>query len=96
MQSGSGDRLLPCSEGAAPVTCGAKLEIFLRRSVAKDRERELSDTTKERVTRRGALLLRVSPELPHERATLYRIEFLSAIDELVAFRELARVDRSDA
>lgn len=89
------DPLLPCPEGARPVTCGAKLEIFRRRSTAKDRETSLANSSGERVVRRGALVLRISSDLPQERLDLYRSRFHSAVDDLGAFRELARLDRED-
>lgn len=87
------DPLLRCPERARPVTCGAKLEIFRRRSAAKDREADLANASGERVVRRGALVLRISSELPPERLDLYRSRFHSAVDDLGGFRELARIGR---
>lgn len=90
------DPLLPCPESVSPVTCGAKLEIFRRHSLAKDRETVLATVSSERVVRRGALVLRLSAELPQERRAAYRNRFLDAVDNLSSFRELARIDRGEA
>lgn len=89
------DPLIACDEGAGPVPCGAKLEIFRRRSTAKDREIALANAADEQVLRKGALVLRMSARLPPERLTAYRNRFLTAVDELDAFRDLARLDRGD-
>lgn len=90
------DPLLSCPDDVAPVECGAKLELFRLRRTAKARATALSDASDHAVVRRGALVLRLSSELPPERLTAYRDQFIAAVDDLVGFRELARLDREDA
>jgi len=88
------DPLLPCPRSARPVDCGAKLEIFRQRSSAVDRVAILADDSAEITVRRGALVLRLSSDLPTERRIAYQDSFVAAVDELVGFRELARLDQS--
>lgn len=86
------DPALPCPENTQPATCGAKLEIFRHRSAAIARHDTLANAGEEHVVRRGALVLRISPDLPGQRRALYRSEFTAALDRLVGLRELARLE----
>lgn len=90
-----------CSPHRDAVGCGAKLEIFRTAERAQDRLRTLaaSDTgvhPGESRTRRGALLLRVSGQLPRERRADYRRTFREAVTSLPSrFQEKAEVAEQD-
>lgn len=90
-----------CSPHRDAVACGAKLEIFRTADRARHRVRALAVSETgvrpgESRIRRGALLLRVSGQLPQERRADYRRAFAEAVTSLPGrFQEKADIRSSD-